>query len=252
MNKISVVINTYNAALHLQEVLNSVKDFDEVVVCDMESTDNTVAIAKENGCKVVTFEKGDISICEPARNFAIQSASNSWVLVVDADELVTEELREYLYSKVSEEDCPDGLYIPRRNMFLGKYIHSSPDYQLRLVRKEKTDWPPVIHRPPVIDGVVKRIPNNLPNVFLKHLDDACISDRINKMNTYTNNEISKHKNKKYGYAAMLFRPFWFFIRAYFIQGSIKDGKRGLVNSYMSSIYQILLIAKILENRLKDE
>lgn len=250
--KISVVINTYNAERHLRKVLESVKDFDETVVCDMESTDDTVSIAMAHGCKVVTFVKGNISICEPARNFAIQSASNDWVLVVDADELVTRELREYLYARISEEECPDALYIPRRNMFLGRYAHSSPDYQLRFLRKDKTYWPPVIHRPPVIDGTVRHVPNNLPNVFLKHLDDACISDRIIKMNNYTNCEVGKRKNKSYGYVSMLSRPLWFFIRTYIVQGGFRDGMRGLIRAYMSGMYQIILMAKIIESKIKDE
>ena len=50
VNGISVVINTYNASCHLQQVLDTVKGFDEVVVCDMESTDDTLDIAKRNGC----------------------------------------------------------------------------------------------------------------------------------------------------------------------------------------------------------
>lgn len=86
--KISVVINTYNAERHLSSVLDSLKDFDEVVVCDMESTDATVAMAQSYGCRIVTFPKGNIKICEPARNFAIQAATHEWVLVVDADEVV--------------------------------------------------------------------------------------------------------------------------------------------------------------------
>ena len=101
-NKISVVINTYNAEQHLRKCLEAVKDFDEVVVCDMESTDHTVEIAQSFGCKVVTFPKANHKSAEPARTFAIQSASNKWVLVVDADELVTPELREVLYQKVRE------------------------------------------------------------------------------------------------------------------------------------------------------
>ena len=100
-NKISVVINTYNAEKFLKRVLDSVKDFDEIVVCDMESTDKTVAIAKEYGCKVVVFPKGDCVSAEPARTFAIQSATMKWVLVLDADELVTPELKEYLYEHIS-------------------------------------------------------------------------------------------------------------------------------------------------------
>lgn len=250
--QISVAINTYNASLHLRRVLESVKMFDEIVVCDMESTDDTVEIARSKGCKIVTFPKGNYSICEPARNCAIQSASNSWVLVVDADELVTDELRQYLYRRVAQPDCPDALYVPRRNMFLGKYIHSSPDYQLRLVRKEKTDWPAVIHRPPVVDGVIGRIPANLHRVCLMHLDDACITDRINKLNRYTDYEVGKRINKKYGYLSILCRPIWFFIRSFIFQGGFRDGKRGLLKSYFDSIYQVSLMAKVLEHKIKDE
>ena len=65
--KISVVINTYNAERHLLQVINAAKGFDEIVVCDMESTDNTLAIAKSMGCRVVTFEKKDYNIVEPAQ-----------------------------------------------------------------------------------------------------------------------------------------------------------------------------------------
>ena len=86
-NKISVVINTYNAERHLAEVLDSVKDFDEIVVCDMESTDHTRDIALARGCRVVTFPKRDYVSAEPARTYAIQQASYHWVLVVDADEV---------------------------------------------------------------------------------------------------------------------------------------------------------------------
>ena len=85
-NKISVVINTYNAEQNLERVLESVQGFDEVLICDMESTDHTLEIARKKGCKVVTFPKADHKSAEPARTFAIQAASNPWVLVVDADE----------------------------------------------------------------------------------------------------------------------------------------------------------------------
>ena len=53
--KISVIINTYNASKHLKQVLEAVKGFDEIVICDMESTDNTIEIAKTFNCKIVTF-----------------------------------------------------------------------------------------------------------------------------------------------------------------------------------------------------
>ena len=84
MNKISVVINTYNAEQHLAAVLESVKDFDEVLICDMESTDTTLDIARQYGCRIITFERKQYNIVEPAREYAIHEAKHEWVLVVDA------------------------------------------------------------------------------------------------------------------------------------------------------------------------
>ena len=153
---ISVVINTYNAQQHLAKVLESVKDFDEVVVCDMESTDDTVAIAEQYGCRVVTFPKNGHTCCEPARTFAIQAARNPWVLVVDADEIVTPELREALYGVEKEGMSPvAGYYIPRQNMFMGMFVRDFHyDYQLRFLVREGTEWPPTIHSLPKVPGRV--------------------------------------------------------------------------------------------------
>ena len=90
MGKISVVINTCNNEKIIRECLESVKNFDEIVICDMYSEDKTLEIAKEYNCKIVMHEK--TGWVEPARNFAISHATNEWVLVVDSDEIITEEL----------------------------------------------------------------------------------------------------------------------------------------------------------------
>ncbi len=92
--KISVVIQTLNSEKFLERVLQSVKAFDEIVICDMYSTDKTIEIAERYNCKIVFHEK--TNYCEPARNFAIQAASHEWVLVVDSDEIVPDALRKYL------------------------------------------------------------------------------------------------------------------------------------------------------------
>jgi glycosyltransferase involved in cell wall biosynthesis len=122
-NKISVVINTWNAEQHLRKVLESVKGFDEVLVCDMESTDSTLEIAREYGCRIVTFPKEGHTIVEPAREFAIHEAIHKWVLVIDADEVVTPQLKDYLYSQISQSQGPTGIAIPRKNYFMGRFMH---------------------------------------------------------------------------------------------------------------------------------
>lgn len=245
---ISIVINTYNAERHLAKVLDSVKDFDEIVICDMESTDSTLEIARRYDCKVVTFPKAGHAIVEPARNFAIQSASNPWVLVVDADEVVPKALREYLYRQVSLPCPPDGIYIPRRNYFMGTFMHCLyPDYILRFFRKDKTVWPPVIHVQPEVAGNVIRAPKNKGLAF-EHLADDSLSDRLRKTDTYTDYECEKKAGKRYGVLAFLFRPTHRFVKSYILKGGLRDGFPGFIYACLEATYQIVMMGKIRERR----
>lgn len=251
-NKISVVINTYNASQYLARMLETVKGFDEIVVCDMESTDNTREIAEQYGCKVVIFPKGDYQICEPARQTAIQSASNDWVFVVDADELVPTQLKDYLYDLISRKDAPQGLYIPRKSKFIGRFMHCFyPDYQLRFFVKEGTVWPPIIHANPIIQGRIDKIPAKNMELAFEHLPDDGIKGRMNKINQYTENEIEKKKDRHYGIAALFYRPLVRFFRAYVQKGGFRDGKEGFICALYEGVYQFVAVSKILEHRWRS-
>ncbi len=252
-NKISVVINTYNASRHLARVLDSVKDFDEIVICDMESTDDTREIAERYGCKVVTFPKSDSVSAEPARTFAIQSASHKWVLVIDADELVTPQLRDYLYEHISHEDAAEGLWIPRKNYFMGRFMHSFyPDYLLRFFVKEGTVWPPYVHTFPEVKGRKQWVPAKCQDLAFIHLANDSIRVRIDKTNQYTESEVEKKKDKHYGMMALLWRPFFRFFKAYVLKGGFRDGKAGLVNASIEGFYQFCLVVKIIESNSSKE
>lgn len=247
--RISVVINTYNASKHLEQVLKSVKGFDEIIICDMESNDCTIEIAKTYSCKIVTFKKGNYNIVEPARNFAIQQASHPWILVVDADEIVPEALKEYLYTQISKPNCPAGFYIPRKNYFMGRFMHCHyPDHILRFFKKEGTVWPPVIHIAPTIQGTIYSIPAMRKDLAFIHLANDSISDIIRKTNEYTQNEVEKKKKKKYGIEAFFYRPFFRFFKTYIIKGGILDGKEGLIKACLEGYYQFIMLAKIIESR----
>lgn len=247
---ISAVVNTYNAALHLDAVLDSLANFDEIVVCDMESTDDTVAIARAHGARIVTFPRGDCNICEPARDFAIRSASHPWVLVVDADETVPAALRDYLYRHLATygPDKAPALMIPRLNRFMGRPATGSPDYQLRFVPRDRTHWPPVIHSHPVIDGPVDKIPAGRGDYtyHLGHLDDATLRQRLDKLNRYTDRDSERRDTRRYSTLALLARPCWFFVRSLLIGGGWRDGRRGIVRAYMDAIYQMMMLGKIEE------
>lgn len=249
--KISVIINTYNAEKHLEQVLEAVKDFDEIIVCDMESTDSTIEIAQKYQTRIITFPKGEYNIVEPARDFAIQHASCPWILVVDADEIVTPDLKDYLYSKIKEPNCPSGMFIPRKNYFMGRFMHCHyPDHILRFFKKEGTVWPPIIHVSPIVQGTLYHIPPRKQELAFIHLANDSVSDIVRKTNQYTLNEIQKKKNKKYSILAFLYRPFFRFFKAYILKGGIRDGKAGFIKSCLEGYYQFIMLAKIIENNSK--
>ena len=247
-NKISVVINTYNAEEHLAEALDAVKDFDEIVICDMESTDSTLSIAERYGCKIVTFPKQNHKSAEPARTFAIQSATSKWVLVVDSDEIITPELKEFLYSIIRQKNCSAGLYIARRNKFIGEYSKDwSNDYQLRFFIKEGTVWPPYVHTFPTVQG---RVEYATSKYKMLHLAEESIQRWVSKMNEYTDNESIKKANRNYGIFTLFWRPAWQFIRSYIIRGGFKSGKRGFMSAVLSANYQVIVILKMIEKRMR--
>lgn len=250
--KISVVIHTYNAEQYLERVLESVKDFDEILICDMYSTDRTLEIADKYNCRVIYFERVGTHP-EPARSFAIASATYDWVLVVDADEVVQPALKDFLYEQVKKPDCPAGIRIPRKNYILGRFMHSAyPDYMLRFFKKEGTTWPPNVHSTAQVQGEIYTIPKKHKEMAFIHLANEPISVTIRKMNTYTDLEVERRRERKYGYFALIFHPFFRFLRFYILKGGFRDGIPGLIWACEYAYYKFVTVAKVIESKVKPE
>lgn len=244
--KISVVINTYNAEKHLAEVLESVKDFDEIVVCDMHSNDQTIPIAKQYGCKIVYHEK--FSYAEPARNFAIHQATHPWVLVIDADEIVPEKLRNYLY-KITENKEIGGVYIPFKNYFINRWIKAAyPDFKLRFFRKEGAFWPPQVHSKVKVQGKIIKINRCAYELASQHLANDSIEMILAKNNTYSSAEVLRKGNKKISWFLLIFSPLFWFLKFYFLKKGFLAGKRGFIFAILKSQYKFSCLAKIYENQ----
>ena len=249
--KISVVINTYNAEEFLEKVLESVKGFDEVLVCDMHSTDKTIEIAEKFNCRIIFHER--TGIVEPARAYAIAAASHEWVFVVDADEYVPAALKDFLYEQIKSENCPAGIRIPRKNYLMGRFMHSAyPDHILRFLRKSKTVWPSTIHVKPKVDGEIYTIPEKRKDLAFIHLSNEPIRITIQKMNTYTDFEMNRRLDKKYGYFSLIFEPFLRFMRFYIFKGGFRDGIPGLIWASEYAYYKFVTIAKVLEKKVEDK
>ncbi|MEN9919849.1 MAG: hypothetical protein RL662_2285 [Bacteroidota bacterium] len=249
--KISVVINTFNADEFLERVLTSVQGFDEIVICDMYSTDNTVAIAQQFGCKIVYHEQ--TGIVEPARAYAISEAANDWVLVIDADELVSDQLKSFLYDHTNYRSGIVAVQIPRKNYFMGKFMSSAyPNYLLRFFQKDKVIWSSVIHSHPKIDGNIFTIPKHRKNLALIHLSNDSIKVSTEKMNKYTEFEMTRRSAKSYGYLSLMVEPFIRFMRFYVFKGGFRDGIPGLIWANMAAYYKFISIAKVIESKVKPD
>lgn len=246
-NPISIIINTYNAEEMLANTLESVKDFDEIVVCDMDSSDNTVAIAESYGCRVVAFPKGNHNICEPARDTAIHSAKNDWVLVVDADEVVPSKLKECLQKILDNANHKDAYFVPRKNMFLGEFVKAFfPDYQLRFLNQKKATWPPTIHSLPQINGSIGHLPKD-PEIALIH-SGLTVSSEIKKIDVYSQNDLLKRKKENVSLWELIASPAFRFFRDYIIKGACLQGRRGFIRACFSSHMKFYYLAKVYERQ----
>ncbi len=244
--KVSVVINTYNAEKHLQTVLETVKDFDEIVVCDMHSTDRTISIAEQYGCKIIYHEK--FPYVEPARNAAIAAANNDWVLVIDADETVPPALKEELYT-IAEKNEVGGVYIPFKNYFIDRFMHSAyPDFKLRFFKKEGSYWPPDIHSTPGVEGRVIKLPRNRKDLASEHLANDSVSAVLAKNNNYSTQDMKKKlpRNRKVTWLRLLFSPFFRFFKCYILKKGFLDGKRGFIFAVLKAQYKFSCLAKLYE------
>ncbi len=246
---ISAVVNTYNAQETLRSTLSSLcGQVDEIVLCDMQSTDDTLLIARDFGCKIITHPRQESDICESARNFAFSHATAEWVLVVDADEVVTHSLLEYLRGVAKQPNPPSGIYIPRKNHMLGVFTRSSyPDYQLRFFKRQDAYWPPTIHSKPIVSGRTEHIAASREDLAIVHAPDTM--ERImEKWNRYSTFEATKRKStgQTVSWSKMFFSPLFRFIKVYFLKGGFRYGKVGIVQAYQDAFYKLLVMAKMIE------
>lgn len=257
MTKISAVINTYNAVEYLPEVIEALKDFDEVVVCDMESTDATVEVGRQLGAKVVTFPRGSYNYCEPARQFAIDSASNDWVLVVDADEIVTPPLTVLLRRIADEsqkaaaegsDDVVRGALVPRLNFVIGRPdMASYPDYQLRFLNRRYSRWPVEIHSRPIVDGNVIALPAKDKAIALLHKSHP-LSGIMERMNRYTSAEVAKRSGEGVSLFGLIFKPWFRFVKSFLLKGGWRNGIAGYICARNEANYKFYTLAKLFESR----
>lgn len=249
--KISVVIHTLNSERFLERVLKSVQGFDEVLICDMHSDDNTLQIARQYGCSILMHER--LRFADPARNTAIQAARHDWVLVVDSDELVKPALRDYLYSLIRSDNPPVAVRISVENYFMGRFMRGEyPNYVARFFRKDSVYWPPFVHRQPTFDHGVVTIPRRRRDMALIHLENRTMYQRIAKNNTYSDLEVERRGARPISILEMSLRSYHRFFKSFILKGGFRDGIRGYIYARLQGQYKFVALAKQHEASLKPE
>ena len=248
--KLTVIIPTYNEEHNIEDCLKSVLWADEIMVVDSFSTDRTVEIAKKYAHRILQHEYINSAT---QKNWAIPQASNEWVMIVDADERVTPELRDEILKEL-ENPRFDGYYIGRRNFFLGFPLDHggwSPkeDRNIRLFRKSVSRYEQrEVHADVIVNGKVGYLENYLIHYTYRSLDDYF--RKFDRYTTWAAMDIVK-AGKRPNFVNLVLRPIGDFIKFYVIKGGFLDGLPGLIIALLSSYYVVVKYVKAWEIYVKE-
>jgi glycosyltransferase involved in cell wall biosynthesis len=237
---ISAVINTKNAEKTLERTLKTLSFVDEIVVADMQSTDDTVKIAKRYGAVTISVE--DFSYVEPARNVAISSAKSSWILLLDADESIPKALGEKLLELSQSSSSISGYKIARKNIIFNSWLQSAgwwPDYLLRFFKKGTVTWKDTIHSQPIAQGEIAELPAT-EEFAIEHENYQTIEQYLEKFNRYTTIEAQSRPSSPH-------HPLHYFknelFRRLFAEDGVSGGMHGFTASFLQSCYETVVSLK---------
>lgn len=239
--KISAVVNTRNEAENIFECLKSLQFCDEIVVVDMESTDNTKEIAREFTDRI--YDHQVVGYVEPARNFAIGKALGDWIFIVDADERVPKTLGAKLI-QIADENKVDFVRIPRQNLVFGQWLRHSrwwPDHNIRFFKKGAVEWQDKIHSVPVTYGTGLTLPDE-PILALEHHHYRSINEYFTRALRYSSQQAKEliESGYKFDPSDVITKPVGEFLSRFFAGEGYKDGLHGLVMAFLQ-FFSILLV-----------
>lgn len=236
---LSVAIITKNEESNLQRTLTSVRWADEMIVVDCGSTDQTVEIASTFGARVVL---------EPWRgfgrqkNFAIEQCTSDWILSLDADEEVSSGLAEEIRHLLEDKPAVDAYFLPRRNLFLGRWMKRGgyyPDPKLRLFRKGAARFQEsAVHETVVYSSATRTLTNDLIHHAYPTLESYI--EHMNRYSTLSAEQATTEGRTSSGFFAFLanvmLNPTLTFLYNYVFRLGCLDGREGLLLHLYHSAY----------------
>jgi glycosyltransferase involved in cell wall biosynthesis len=244
MPQVSVVIITLNEEKNIGRCLDSVKEIaDEIIIVDSFSTDNTEIIAKTKGA---IFIKNKFEDYVKQHEFADQHATYDYILTMDADEMLSDDLQESIRN-TKKYWKHDGYSMNRITNYCGKWIKHSgwyPDIKLRLYDRRKGKWvgQKIHERFTLIEGCTR---GHLKGDIL-HYSYHSISQHVNQANKFTDYTAlaAFEQGIKSNFFKILFNPFFKFIRNYIFHFGFLDGYCGFIVCRISAYATFLKYSKL--------
>lgn len=241
---ISVVIIAFNEAKNLPRTLAALTWADEILLVDSDSTDDTVAIARAAGARVINQPFLGYG---PQKAFAVNHASHNWVFVVDADEVVSPELAAEVQNVVYSDSKYVGYRVPRDFVFLGRLMRWGGERgksHLRLFNRLHGNYNDAsVHEDVVLNGPVGQLKH-----LMLHYSYPDLETYWHKFNQYTTRGaqdlFKRGKNVSALYVMVRF-PFSF-LYLYLVRGLLLDGYPGFIWAFFSAVYPVVKYAKLRE------
>ena len=244
MIKLSVVIITFNEERNIGRCLESVKNIaDEMLVVDSLSTDKTREICESFNVRFVSQKF--LGYVEQ-KNFAMNLATNDYILSLDADEALSNELSDEIL-KIKKDFQFTGYQFNRLTNYNGHWVRHCgwyPDTKLRMVEKKKARWVGTNpHDGLIVEGNISHLKGDL-----LHYSYNSISGHVMQSNKFSTIEAKAlyNKGKRASLVKLFTRPPYQFIKDYFFKCGFLDGYYGFVICFMNSIYVLLKYAKMID------
>ncbi len=247
MDRISAVIITHNEARNIGRCIASLKGIaDEVVVVDSGSIDETERICREAGA---VFFHHDWAGYSAQKNYAETLATGDWILSLDADEALSDELRESLLELKGAMPQERTVYsFSRLTNFSGRWIRHCgwyPDEKIRLWPKGTCRWEGLVHEELQMGSEMRR--RRLSGDLL-HYSYYSVEELAERQVKYASLAAQKaHEGgKRCPCGALWLKPAWTFVRNYFFRGGFLDGRAGFVVCRMTAFYTLVKYARLKE------
>jgi glycosyltransferase involved in cell wall biosynthesis len=243
---LSVVIITKNEQKNIKNCIDSLLDWvDEIIVLDSKSEDETPQIIKNYASEKIKFFEIEWQGFAQTKNVGIEMAKGDWILSIDADEVISENLKTEILQTIKIAN-KDGYFIPRLLYFCGQPVRfggCSPDFQLRLFKKANGRFENI----PVHEGVIVVGEKGFLKNKMFHYSYHTIFEYWQRFNKYTELDAQKkfEKGKKFNFTK-IFVLFWELFKRLFLKLGILDGVAGIFYHIFSSMSSLVKYAKLWE------